>query len=73
MGLLDGITPPEPIRSCKVRTLLESLSDADQKILVEAMASESWTHMALASQLKNRGLDMTPETLRKHRQKRCSC
>lgn len=59
--------------SCAVRTLLESLSEADQVILRDNLANENIAHYALAQALKSVGIVIADSTVTRHRQGRCSC
>jgi hypothetical protein len=71
--MLEGLTPPNRLPACKVRTILESLDAKDQEILKEAIASSDWPTVTLAESLTKRGLIISESPLRKHRVKRCSC
>jgi hypothetical protein len=71
--MLEGLTPPNRLPACKVRTILESLEPKDQEILKAAIASADWPTVTLAESLTKRGLIISESPLRKHRVKRCSC
>ncbi len=74
MGLLDGLEPPARKFPCKVSTELDKLSDADKKILNEAMANETkWPAKTLSNALKTRGIQLVDSTISRHRSKMCSC
>lgn len=75
MGILDGIEPtPRRAYSCRIADILAKLEPADQKILQAALDDrEKWSHDGLAMRLRERGLQTTGETLRKHRFLLCSC
>jgi hypothetical protein len=71
--MLEGLTPPVKIGSCKVRTINEGLSTKDQEMLKEAVANPNWTHSGLAQELTDRGLTISDQALRIHRLGRCTC
>lgn len=74
MGLLDGITPPPVVRSCKTRTILESLDKDDRKILEAALLDfDTWNNGTLSRALSERGVDIKGDTLAIHRRGQCSC
>lgn len=74
MGVLDGLTPPVQVRSCKTRTILESLSKDDRAILEAALLDfETWSNGTLARALNDRGIDIKSDTLGIHRRGSCSC
>lgn len=59
---------------CRVRELYESLEQKDVKLLRQYVDDEiSWTSGALASALGKRGLKIDPKTIKRHRDKICSC
>jgi hypothetical protein len=72
--MLEGLTPPVRILPCLVRTIMEQLDEADQKILDAALEDQvTWGHTALAQALTQRGLRISEMPIRKHRAGRCSC
>ena len=71
--MLEGLTPPVKIGSCKIRTIYESLDAKDQEILKKALANPEWTHSGLARELTDRGLAISDQALRVHRLGRCTC
>jgi hypothetical protein len=73
MGLLENLTPPEKITSCKVRTILTGLDEKDKQVLIAAIDNPAWAHEVLSRELKLRGLSVAPSTIKLHRQKACSC
>ena len=75
MSLLKDLTPP-PKKSlnCKVWLILESLDQADQKILEAALSdSEVWPTESLTRELRKRGIEVGRETIRHHRKGDCAC
>jgi len=72
--MLEGLKPEVKVHPCGVRTTLDKLEEADQKILLEAVAdSDTWTANALMVALKRRGVTLGDKTIRKHREGVCSC
>lgn len=72
--MLENLDAQARIRPCKIRSILEMLDDADQKILRGALADRNkWTHHALWVALKETGLSLGYGSLFRHREKLCSC
>ena len=72
--MLEDLKPPEYVTPCAIRTMLEKLDEADQRILLDALANpEAWGNSALAKALTDRGLRISEKPIRKHRNKLCSC
>jgi hypothetical protein len=71
--MLEGLTPPTKVLSCKVRELIESLEPKDQEILKAALLDPAWAHLTLTNSLRDRGITISETPIRKHRLGRCSC
>jgi hypothetical protein len=71
--MLEGMTPPNKLGSCKVRDILETLEPKDQEILKAALIDPAWGHLTLTNSLKDRGIAISESPMRKHRLGRCSC
>jgi hypothetical protein len=71
--MLEGMEPQARKSSCKVRTILESLEERDQVILVNAISNEAWTAPALSRELTGRGIAISEKPILTHRRKECSC
>ena len=72
--MLEGLTPPVRVMPCAVRTIMDTLSESDQKILRDALANEeAWGNTALSKALTDRGLRISEKPIRKHRGGYCSC
>jgi hypothetical protein len=71
--MLEGLAPSGRQYPCKINTILESLSEADRKILVEALDSPVWNNSALTTALNERGLKVSRYSVDAHTGKRCSC
>jgi hypothetical protein len=56
-----------------MKSILESLSDADRKILAEALESSLWNNSALTTALNERGLKVSRYSVDSHTRKQCSC
>lgn len=71
--MLEGLTPPSQKRSCKVATVLETLSKEDQQILTNAIFSPEWPIKSLSRALNERGIQLSDSPLTSHRAKACAC
>lgn len=72
--MLENLKPPVQKRTCKVRTILETLEPADQEILEAAiMDSAKWKIKTLSDELRNNGIELSERPISNHRTKACSC
>jgi hypothetical protein len=71
--MLENMNPTSRQYPCKMRTIIESLKDADRKILVEALESPLWNNSALTTALNERGLKVSRYSVDSHTRKQCSC
>jgi DNA-binding HxlR family transcriptional regulator len=71
--MLEDLTPPSAKRSCKVATVLETLSDNDKAILIKAIFSQEWPIKALSRAIGERGIQLSESPLTNHRAKSCAC
>ena len=71
--MLENMNPTTRQYPCKMRTIIESLKDADRKILVEALESPLWNNSALTTALNERGLKVSRYSVDSHTRKQCSC
>jgi hypothetical protein len=72
--MLEGLQPPQQVRTCGVRTLRATLDEADLIIFDRALADyDSWPHKTLARALNGRGVVISDKPIRMHRAGRCSC
>ena len=73
--MLEGLTPPANAAVyCKVDQVLQTLDEADKKILSDAIANKDlWPAKTLSKQLRLRGISMADTTLSKHRANTCAC
>ncbi|NBU22785.1 MAG: hypothetical protein EBS38_02580 [Actinobacteria bacterium] len=73
--MLEGLTPPKKFSgTCKVGTIAANLSEADKKILQQAIDDvNSWPIKTLAKALNERGLQISESPLYNHRGKTCVC
>jgi len=65
--------PPSTMRSCKIATVVDSLSPQDAAILLEAIANPAWPIKALNRELGKLGLHLSDTPLTNHRKKTCAC
>jgi hypothetical protein len=74
MSLLKDLTPPQRLHSCKVRTLLATMSKEDATILLNAINDHNnWPARTLQNALEARGVILSDLTIGRHRRKTCSC
>jgi hypothetical protein len=72
--MLENLRPPVKVVPCKVRALLESLSEPDAEILEAAvMDSAKWKVSVLTNELRKAGLVISEKPITNHRAKGCSC
>jgi len=71
--MLENFTPTTRQYSCKMKTILDSLSEADRKTLTDALESPLWNNSALTTALNERGLKLSRYSVDAHTGKRCSC
>jgi len=59
---------------CAVKTFFDTLSEADQEILMSVLADRSISHHSLSAALKQQaGTTIADTTLARHRNGLCSC
>jgi hypothetical protein len=71
--MLENLKISKQRYPCAVKTLLDSLSEADQEILRENLCDFSIGHKTLEKALNEVGITIADTTLSRHRQGRCSC
>jgi len=72
--MLEDLQPPKRTYNCKVRTVLNELSEADRKILEAAVGDiQAWPAKTLSNELAMRGIIIVDSGITKHRQGLCSC
>jgi hypothetical protein len=72
--MLEGLTPPaQTTGGCKVSTVVDTLTESDAKILLEAIANPAWPVKALERALRERGLFISNTPLGNHRKQSCAC
>ena len=71
--MLENLNIKKRVWSCAMRTLLDSLSEADQQILRDNLVDPTISHNALAKALTNIGINTADTTVRRHRVGECSC
>jgi hypothetical protein len=49
------------------------MSKEDSAIFLKAVADSNWPVVTLAEELKNRGVEVSPTPITKHRKGVCSC
>lgn len=76
--MLENLTPTQPERSCKVRTIKQQLRDAgdenDFNIFCDAIADLGmWPAHTLSKALGQRGIQVSGHVISRHRTGECSC
>jgi hypothetical protein len=73
--MLENLTPPVKNKgSCKVATVVASMSEADRTILLNAVDdTESWPVKTLSKELSSLGVLISDSPIYNHRSKSCAC
>ncbi len=72
--MLENLEPIQKVLPCKVRTIIESLNESDRDILIAALTDTTkWQDWPLYKALEQRGVQVSPNVLIKHRRNLCSC
>jgi hypothetical protein len=71
--MLENLEPLTPLRTCKVRTVMDTLETKDREILSEALVDPRWRPNSLSVALKQRGIDLANKLIRKHQVGDCTC
>ena len=73
--MLEGLQPNKDNRlKCKVRTVMNDLSEEDANLLRGYLADEAtWSANALSNSLKELNVIVSANVIIKHRNKFCSC
>jgi RNase P/RNase MRP subunit POP5 len=59
---------------CAVKTFYDTLSEADQEILMSVLSDYSLSHSSIEKALKEQaGVTLADTTIARHRSGRCSC
>jgi hypothetical protein len=72
-NVLEDLKPKAQVFPCRFRELLHSLSDSDRQILKDAIDSPDWTTNSLTRALKDKGIDISYTSVRRHELRHCSC
>lgn len=72
--MLEGLTPPEIRKPCKIQLIAEKLDTADRTILWDAVEDQlKWKPQVLAQALGQRGVNISRYHIEKHRAGTCPC
>jgi len=71
--MLENFKITIPKRSCKVRTIWESLDEADKEIFMSHMSDFSIGMKTLERAFKEVGIDLGDTAINAHRKGFCSC
>ena len=71
--MLEDLSLPIRKFPCKVRTVKSELSEKDAAILETAVMNPVWPCRTLENELSNKGVTVSEKSIKRHREKRCSC
>jgi hypothetical protein len=71
--MLEDLELPKKVWPCRIRTVKADLNDKDSEILDKIVMNPEWPLRTLSNQLKKRGIDISDNSIKNHREKRCSC
>jgi hypothetical protein len=71
--MLEDLSLPIRQFPCRIRTAKTELSESDATILESAVMNPEWPCGTLQNQLASKGLAVSEKSIKKHREKRCSC
>lgn len=71
--MLEDLSLPVRITSCRVRTVKESMSKEDKAILEAAVMNPEWPLKTLSNELAKRKITISDAAIKNHREKNCSC
>jgi hypothetical protein len=71
--MLENLQLPHNKRSCRTRSVLQTLNPLDYGILMEALADDAWTSRQLSISLANLGIKISRDSIDRHRTGNCSC
>jgi hypothetical protein len=71
--MLEDLSIPNKPVSCRIRTVYESLTEPNKSIFIQAIENPEWPMTTLANELKKRGIDVSDNSIRRHRKRTCSC
>jgi hypothetical protein len=71
--MLEDLSLPVKLYSCRVRTVREEMSDSDGQILEDAVMNPAWPCKTLQNELLKREIKLSDTVIKNHREKRCSC
>jgi FixJ family two-component response regulator len=71
--MLEDLELPKKVWPCRIRTVKADLSEKDSEILDKIVMNYEWPLRTLSNQLKKRGIDISDNSIKNHREKRCSC
>lgn len=71
--MLEDLSVPVKQIPCRIRTLKEELSPKDAEILEAAVMNPEWGLKTLSNELAKRGAKASDSSIKRHREKACSC
>lgn len=71
--MLEDLNIPQKPVPCKVRSISETIDQKDKEILLNAVMNPDWPMTTLARELLKRDIQVSEQSIRRHRTKVCSC
>jgi hypothetical protein len=71
--MLEDLSLPVKLYSCRVRTVREEMSESDGQILEDAVMNPDWPFKTLETELFRKGVSLSEKAIKRHREKQCSC
>lgn len=71
--MLENLKRPDRVKTCAIRTILNKLAPSDYDILTKALADPLWSNDGLATGLREAGISVSANTIKRHRKGLCSC
>lgn len=74
MSILDNLEPTDKSVTCRLVQIADKLEPTDSAVLFDALADKvKWSSNGLAEALNKRGINVSAETIRRHRIGVCPC
>lgn len=71
--MLDDLNIPSKPVSCRIRTIADELDVTNKTIFIQAVENPEWPMTVLAVELRKRGINVSDNSIRRHRKQTCSC
>lgn len=71
--MLEDLKPTKRKYPCRARTIKDQLSLEDRIRFESALRDKSWSAWGLHVALKEKGILITDKSIKRHRERECSC